>query len=799
MPRKSSIQKRILFISHSLVACLCSTIAFADGEPREYIIGTWDNPPIVFRDGSGEITGLSIDILKLVAKEHGWTLKLSHGSWREHYAALQKGTIDLLVGIAFTPERDALFNFTERTVINNWGVIYQTPNRYFTSIRDLQDKRIAMMENAIHSMVFRETMNRFNFSFEAVSTKDYADVLKLLDQGKADAGIINRVVSIMTADKYNIKPTSIIFNPVQVRMAAPKGKNRELIKALDSYLTVTQEDRESSYYRAINKWLKSESEKTSYRWILPAIAISAVIFILVAAYIYLVRREVKRRTSALAESESRFRQMAESINSVFWISSADGKEIIYASPAYERIWGRSLESLYRNPESWTHGMHPDDLPRIAENAAAFIPGDNTGPILREYRIIRPDGTECWIAERSYPVYDNTGTVYRIAGIAEDITARKLAELGLARSKAEFEAIFNAISDAVCYTDPERNIVLINPAFTKIFGYKSEEIIGKKTELLYADKADFLTQGRRQFDKDSEITTATYEMSYIRSDGSVLIGDTLGSKVFDNAENTIGFIAVIRDVTHRKQVESELLRHRGHLEELVAERTSELSNLNHELEAFSYSVSHDLRAPLRAINGFSTLLCEEYQQQLDDAGKDYLNRIIKASIKMERLIDDLLQISRVSRAELHKEKVDLSTMAEDILNTLQNEEPERHVKWEIEKGMSAKGDKTLLHVMLQNLLGNAWKYTAKTSNAEIRFHRCAVNGKGLAFCVEDNGIGFDSQYTDKIFKPFQRLHTDQEFEGTGIGLATVNRVIHRHSGKIWVESTINKGSRFCFRL
>ena len=167
--------------------------------------------------------------------------------------------------------------------------------------------------------------------------------------------------------------------------------------------------------------------------------------------------------------------------------------------------------------------------------------------------------------------------------------------------------------------------------------------------------------------------------------------------------------------------------------------------------------------------------------------------------MERLIDDLLQISRVSRVDLHKENIDLSTMAEDILKTLHTEYPERKVQWGVQEGLSIRGDKTLIHVMMQNLLGNAWKYTAKSPRAEIKFHHQAVNGKAAIFCIEDNGCGFDMQFKDKIFQPFQRLHTDQEFEGTGIGLATVNRVVHRHAGKIWAESTPEKGSRFYFQI
>ena len=780
------------------VMLLPLSVQAKDGQ-REIIVGTWDNPPIVFQDTSGEITGLGIDILKEIAKDKNWKLTFKHGSWAEKYDELQNGSIDLLVAIAFTPKRNELFDYPKQTLINNWGVIYQTPDHDFTSIQDLQGKRVALVPKIIHSKVFIELMERFNFPFETVTADDFEGVLKLLNKGKADAGVINRVVSIMKADKYQVKPTTIIFNPVQVRMATQKGKNADVIQAIDNYLVSGKADSESAYYQAVNNWLKTQSQKPDYSWIVPLTSIVLVLFALIAFYIYLVRREVKRRTTDLAESENRFRQMAENINAVFWIMSADWNEIIYVSPGYEKIWGLPRSNLYANAKSWLDNVHPDDKPQVIQDIADRTPPGNSNPGFHEYRIVRPDGRECWISTEFYPVLDETGKVYRIAGISDDITARKLAELGLERSKAEFEAIYNSITDVVVYGDLERKVVLANPAMKNVFGYSSEEIFGKKTDILYANKSDFEQTGQRHFNKASDINSATYEIHYRRKDGSTFIGETLGAKVYDNEGNTIGFIGVIRDVTQRKMVETELLNYRDHLEELVTHRTTELSNLNRELEAFSYSVSHDLRAPLRAINGFSSLLSEEYQDLFDDSAKDYLDRIVKASVKMERLIDDLLQISRVSRVDLHKEDIDLSIMAEEILRTLQNQEPERAVKWDIQKGLKIKGDRTLILVMMQNLLGNAWKYTAKTPQAIIKLHHHPVNGKPAAFCLEDNGCGFDTKFKDKIFQPFQRLHTDKEFEGTGIGLATVNRVVHRHAGRIWADSTPNEGSRFYFQL
>lgn len=784
----------------AIVACLFFPFnTRAEAEPREVVVGTWDNPPLVYRDASGEITGLAIDILQQTARENNWRLIFKHRSWAENYDALQNGSIDLLTVIAYSPKRSQLFDYPAQTLINNWGVIYQTPNNNITSLQDLQGKRVALVPKIIHSKVFTELMQRFDFPFQTVPAQNFEDVLKLLNDGKADAGVINRVISIMQADKYLVKPTTIIFNPVQVRYAVLKGKNHDLIQALDGYLATAKASKDSGYYHSVNKWLKNENRTPNYSWILPFVMVVVVIFSLVAIYIYLVRREVKRRTAALTESENRFRQLADNINAVFYIVTADWNQVIYTSPGYEKIWGLPRTNLYKNAKSWLDRVHSDDREQVLADIAAKSPPSEDRPNFGEYRIIRPDGKEYWISTRVYPVYDSNGKVYRIAGISEDITARKQAEQDLANSKAELETILNAISDVILYSNTDRRLIHVNPAMETTFGYRNEEILGHNTEVLYADKTDFIQQGQQQFSKTSEVKAASYEMRYRRKDGSTFIGETFGAKVYDTEGSLIGFIGVIRDVTQRKQVEAELLQHRDHLEELVTERTAELSNLNHELEAFSYSVSHDLRAPLRAINGFSALLCQEYREKLDEEALDYLQRIQNASIKMGDLIDDLINISRVSRVDLNKETIDLTTMAEDILQTLQNADLEREVSWEVEKGLTITADRGLIQVMMQNLLGNAWKYTTKTPHAEIRLYRQPTEEAANVLCIEDNGTGFNPQYKDKIFEPFERLHSNKEFEGTGIGLATVHRVIKRHGGQIWAESTPGQGSRFYFRL
>lgn len=226
---------------------------------------------------------------------------------------------------------------------------------------------------------------------------------------------------------------------------------------------------------------------------------------------------------------------------------------------------------------------------------------------------------------------------------------------------------------------------------------------------------------------------------------------------------------------------------------------ELKAVNRELEAFSYSVSHDLRAPLRSIDGFSQALLEDYQAQLDTTGQDYLRRIRSASQRMGQLIDDLLTLSRVTRSDIHLEPVDLSQLASDICSTLQQDQPARQVEFVIQTGLQAQGDSHLLQVALENLLNNAWKFTSKHPQARIEFGMIPQANGIPTYFVRDDGAGFDMAYSSKLFGPFQRLHGIHEFPGNGIGLATVQRVVHRHGGRVWAEAGVEQGATFYFTL
>lgn len=282
---------------------------------------------------------------------------------------------------------------------------------------------------------------------------------------------------------------------------------------------------------------------------------------------------------------------------------------------------------------------------------------------------------------------------------------------------------------------------------------------------------------------------------ISRDRNYAVRARTASKVDEVTALVGAFNEMLRQIERR---DVELQTAQENLERRVEERTAQLAAANKELEAFSYSVSHDLRAPLRSIDGFSQAVLEDYGQHLDAGGKESLQRVRAAATRMGVLIDDLLKLSRVTRTEMRRESSDLSAIAKSIAKSLEEAEPGRQVEFHIENGLTVEGDPRLLQVVLDNLLRNAWKYTSRHDRARIEFGRAKQNGRSV-FYVRDDGAGFDPRYADRLFGAFQRLHGSAEFPGTGVGLATVQRIIRRHGGEIWAESEVEKGATFYFSV
>ncbi len=298
-----------------------------------------------------------------------------------------------------------------------------------------------------------------------------------------------------------------------------------------------------------------------------------------------------------------------------------------------------------------------------------------------------------------------------------------------------------------------------------------------------------TKVREPYELDHRIITQNGEVKHLRIRWEVFL---------DASGKPVRALGTAQDITAQVQANEEIQHLNAELEIRVQERTAELQSANKELESFAYSISHDLRAPLRGIDGFSHLLAEEYGERLDAQGKSYLERVRAAAQRMGTLIDDILELSRVSRHSMRRSQVNLSRLAGEILDELKQGAPAHALTVSITEGCTAFGDPQLLRVMMQNLLENAWKYSGREAAPWIEFGRETLDGETVLF-VRDNGVGFDMKYADRLFTPFQRLHKPEEFAGTGIGLATVARVVHRHGGRVWAESKPGKGATLRFTL
>jgi len=374
--------------------------------------------------------------------------------------------------------------------------------------------------------------------------------------------------------------------------------------------------------------------------------------------------------------------------------------------------------------------------------------------------------------------------------------RGRAEERLQEARLRFEGIIDSATDAVVSIDAQQRVTLFNRAAEKMFGYRAAEILGQPLDRLLPGSCRERHTGQiREF-------VRTGVTKRIMGSGGSVLGLRVNGEEFPieasiaqlKMESGAVYTAILRDVSRRKQAEDQI----SQLNNDLKQRLQELELANKDVEAFSYSVAHDLRAPLRGISGFSRLLALEHSGQLNETARDYLRRISNSAARMGTLIDGLLALAGLAQAKVNPQRLDLSSEARAILQRLREQHPERKVITEVQEGVTAWADPRLMGVVLENLLGNAWKYSAVVAEARIAFGSEQREDERVLF-VKDNGAGFDMQYADRLFGMFQRLHGENEFKGTGIGLATVRRIITLHRGRIWADATIGRGASFYFVL
>jgi PAS domain S-box-containing protein len=458
------------------------------------------------------------------------------------------------------------------------------------------------------------------------------------------------------------------------------------------------------------------------------------------------------------------------------------------------LYGIKKEEFKGAYEAWLNGLHPDDKEFGQRETKLALLGEKEYDT--EFRVIWPDGTIHYEKAKGEVFRNEMGNPVRMVGINYDITARKQIEKTLQESEEKFRKAFATNPDSITITRlSDGRYISVNFGFTQIFGYTESEIVGKSSLQINMWQNP---EERKKFviSLNANGVIENFETKLRTKHGE--IKDALVSATLIQLEEETFILSTTKDITDRKKAEEEIRKLNESLEQRVEERTTQLREANQELEAFSYSVSHDLRAPLRHINGFVDLLAENYNELLPEKGKHYLNIIANSSRHMGILIDDLLQFSRTGRQEMQETKLNMNVVVQEALSSLEHDIESRKVEWDIALLPNIKGDHSMLRVVWYNLLSNAIKFTKNKVSAQIQIGFTEDKNE-FTFFVRDNGAGFDMRYAHKLFGVFQRLHSTKEFEGTGIGLANVRRIIFKHSGRIWAESILNEGSTFYFTI
>jgi PAS domain S-box-containing protein len=511
----------------------------------------------------------------------------------------------------------------------------------------------------------------------------------------------------------------------------------------------------------------------------------------------IAQRLARIMVGKLRESERRIAE-TEKFSSVMVLHVALDGRLLKAPPTFCRLLG------YREDElaaiRLENLVHRDDA-AVSWRPIKRLTRGKIKSVDCEKRCVRKDGGIVWLSLSCSLVAADRGDARYFLVYARDTTAQKQSREALVESESRLAGIINSAMDAIITVDADGRILVFNTAAEKMFRCKSPDILGKPVTLLIPGGYAEAHRDPARTGAASRLSTraigASRPLTGLRSSGEEFPIEASISRMSISGRpvDTV----IMRDITDRLQSEAQLQRLYSELEQRVQQRTAELEAANHELESFSYSVSHDLRAPVRHIAGFVNMLEEGGEGQFSEQQKRYLSRISAASERMGRLIDDLLSFSRTSRTELRLARVDMRVSAQRALDELAPEMAGRSVRVTIGELPVVHADSALLHLVWVNLLSNAIKYTAPRAQAVIELGTRPGRRDEVIFFMRDNGVGFDPEYADNLFGVFQRLHTQTQFEGTGVGLATVQRIVHRHGGKVWAEGAVDQGATFYFSL
>jgi PAS domain S-box-containing protein len=497
--------------------------------------------------------------------------------------------------------------------------------------------------------------------------------------------------------------------------------------------------------------------------------------------------EQKRAEEARAESEQRYRSFVEASSQVIWRTNSRGA-VDQPIPSWAAYTGQSDAAAAGF--GWMQAIHPEDRPRVVKAWESASAARTLYEV--EYRLKRHDGQWRQILARGVPVLQSDGQVREYIGTCIDVTEQRQARETLQKQAR----LIDLTPSANIMRNLDGTITFWSDGAEKLYGWTRQEALGCKTHDLLC--TEFPTPLAVIVEELRRGGRWVGELRHQTKAGGAIIVESHWLGQFTAAGEIVEMLESNMDVTQRKHTEAELLRLKEELEHRVQQRTAELAAANKELEAFGYSVSHDLRAPLRHIDSYGKLLEKNVGPRLDEKSQKHLRIVLEAVKRMGHLLDDLLVLSRLGRAAMEERTVNLRRLVDEARQELAPAMAGRAIEWQVGPLPRVRGDPNLLRSAISNLLGNAIKYTRSRQPARIEVGSRQEDGEVICF-VRDNGVGFEMKFADKLFGVFQRLHTLREFEGTGIGLASVRRVIQRHGGRTWAEAELDRGASFYFSL
>lgn len=823
-------------------------------------VGMYENEPLVFTGADGRPRGICIDTLQHVAAAEGWELDYVRGSWPECFERLEQGEIDLLVAIAYSAARTERFDFNDELVLANWGQVYARENRAIESVLDLQGKTVALLEDDIYNEAFRELLGRFGVEARFVEMAGYRAVLDAVAEGHADAGVVSRLFAARQDTAHPLRRSPIIFSPIELRFAAPKGRGAELLAALDTHLRELKRDKGSVYHRSLDRWLGAPPPEPSWPGWLPwGIGLGVALLVAVLVANAMLGATVRRRTAQLrarnlelVEQIAERKRAEEDLRREAHLRTT----LIEASPAFIVAIDAEGKTVMMNESMLVAlGYHHDEAIGT-DYLATFVPEadrellsrvfhrlvDLKAPALNRNRVVAKDGRELLVEWHGRPVLDDRDEIEFFFGVGIDLTRRKEAEQALEQladrlstlrdidqsilaaqsPEAIAAAALDRLQDVVpCWRcsvvefdhDRDRATILAARA-------GAETTLGRGEHFPIADFGDVapLRRGELRASPDlADLDGPSPVDAVLRDEGlrayvnlpMVSEGELVGSLdlgsdqpgAFDPEQLDIAReVADVLAISIRQaRLHEQARRHAAELEARVAERTAELREVNAELETFAFSVSHDLRAPLRAMEGFGEALLEDYGDRLDGEGRDYAESIADAARRMDLLIQDLLAYSRVRRSEMPLGVTRLELAVEEAQMQIGAAAEAARAEIRLEPPLPAvRGHHATLVQAVANLLGNAIKFVAPGTRPKIRV-RAETREDRVRLWVEDNGIGIAAEHHGRVFTVFERLHSPDHYPGTGIGLAIVRRGIERMGGEVGVESAEGQGSRFWIDL